>query len=430
MSYEKQNFQNGQRLTAECLNRIEDGIVGLEGSVNKIAGSGGAMLGNKVIQPRSIEFVTRYANLFDKTDSKIQTGIYIKYGAYVTQSGKSYAVTHPIFMDAGVQYRWKHNTSIGGIACAALIDYCNLSIVEGYNTKLVEENGVKYENFTPPVSGYYAVNFKAVTADLATFMVCRADEYPDIYVSFGYEIHAPVPVEYVLGLNDVVQSSATNPLYGKSIALNGDSICASNGGYGKIIADRNAMTYENKAVGGATITAEQYTDSGVARHWISRTIANMDASADYAIVEGGVNDASGGVSAPMGEISDGYNATLDDTTFCGAFESMLKQLLTRFAGKKVGYIAVHKMTSKFRADKPDDGTSYYWAAKKCCEKWGVPFLDLNNTVPPFAYFTEDGNPDLYTLRTTYTQSGDGWHPTEEGFKKYYCDKIEAWMKAL
>lgn len=26
--------------------------------------------------------------------------------------------------------------------------------------------------------------------------------------------------------------------------------------------------------------------------------------------------------------------------------------------------------------------------------------------------------------------GDGWHPNEEGYKKYYCDKIEAWLKTL
>ena len=65
-----------------------------------------------------------------------------------------------------------------------------------------------------------------------------------------------------------------------------------------------------------------------------------------------------------------------------------------------------------------------------CEKWGVPFLDLNVSVPPFAYYKEEIDPALYEIKKTYTNSGDGWHPNEEGYKKYYCDKIEAWLKSL
>ena len=68
-------------------------------------------------------------------------------------------------------------------------------------------------------------------------------------------------------------------------------------------------------------------------------------------------------------------------------------------------------------------------AKKCCEKWGVPFLDLNTTVPPFGYF-KSSDTDLYSSRTTYTDSADGWHPNEEGYKKYYVPKITAWLESL
>lgn len=214
-------------------------------------------------------------------------------------------------------------------------------------------------------------------------------------------------------------SAFANPLYGKKITLNGDSICAGagfTGGYGKIIAERNSMTYENIAHGGATITAETYSGStGNALHWICRTISDMDASADYAIVEGGVNDA--GYVENMGTLSSGYTATLDDTTFYGAFESMLKQLILRFAGKKIGYIAVHKFSDSFTSNVSG---GYYEAAKKCCEKWGVPFCDLNTTVPPLKYLSE--------LSGVYTT--DGSHPNEAGYRKYYCDKIEAWLKSL
>ncbi len=226
----------------------------------------------------------------------------------------------------------------------------------------------------------------------------------------------------------------TNPLYGKKITFNGDSICegvSCDGGYGKIIAERNNMKYQNVAVGGGTITANTLLADGKARHWISRTVYKMNDDADYAIVEGGVNDASlfGDSGAPaLGKISTGYGERLDDSTFIGAFESMLKQLLIRFHGKKIGYIAVHKMTARYSSTYTGED-NFYLAAKKCCEKWGVPFLDLNIQTPAFGQFSED-DPELYALRMKYTNNGDGWHPSEEGYKKYYCDKIEAWLKTI
>lgn len=263
--------------------------------------------------------------------------------------------------------------------------------------------------------------------DKDTFMIINSDTYPNEYIPFGKKHYfIPKSVEvYADGLKD---ETTLSPLKGKVITLNGDSICygaGSTGGYGKIIADKYGMTLQNIARSGGTIAAETYASDGTTpRHWICRTIANMDSNADYAIIEGGVNDAS--VKPPLGTISDGLNATLDDTTFYGAFESMLKQLTLRFAGKKIGYIMVHQMHGDFSATGEDN---YYWAAKKCCEKWGVPFLDLSVACPPFGLIFPS-NTEMYPLREAYTHNADGWHPNEEGYKKYYVPKIEAWLKTL
>lgn len=220
-----------------------------------------------------------------------------------------------------------------------------------------------------------------------------------------------------------------SPLYGKKLTCNGDSICqavGAGGGYPAILGKMYDMKVQNIGISGGTIASG--TKNGSAnRHWICRTIANMDADADYAIVEGGANDA--GLRVPLGAITEGYGGEFDDTTFYGAFESMLKQLMLRFAGKKVGYIAVHQ-TPNFSSTIEE---GYYWAAKKCCEKWGVPFLDLNTTVPPFGLLqlNKTSNPELYNaLCLPYTTNGDGLHPTEEGYKKYYVPKIVEWMKTL
>ena len=228
----------------------------------------------------------------------------------------------------------------------------------------------------------------------------------------------------------ISRMSSDNPLLGKKISLIGDSICAGSnestsylGGYGKIIAERNNMSYENFGKGGSTITAETYSEStGQALGWICRMVDSMSADADYAIVEGGINDAwryLDGRETKIGAITKGYNATLDDTTYYGAFESMLKKLVTKFQGKKIGYIAIPK-TGCGMYDSGQNAPNFYHIALECCAKWGVPVCDLNNIVPSFAY--------LKTLGTTYT--ADGTHPTKEGYEKYYCDVIEAWMKTL
>ena len=258
--------------------------------------------------------------------------------------------------------------------------------------------------------------------------------YSDEYNGFWHPLidkinHSEAEIESLRQTIDV-QSSAANPLYGKVIAFNGDSICearaTNGGGYATIIGTNNNMTVQNLGVSGATV---MYAE-GTGKHCISRTVVDMREDADYIILEGGVNDLYS--DRPLGVLSDGYNKTLDDTTFYGAFENMLKQALIRFPGKKIGYIAVHKMTKYFDSDQTEDNA--YHAAIKCCVKWGIPVLDLNKTVPPFGYLRENEDtvfiPNAYTEDTATAGVGDGWHPNEEGYKKYYVPKIEAWLKTL
>ena len=260
------------------------------------------------------------------------------------------------------------------------------------------------------------------------FMVVKGKDLADFPSEYKRYFDKYTSIQEGIQANDSMLSKMADMscLYKKSITFNGDSICygaGHKGGYGKIIADKNMMVYQNIGISGATIAGNTYSIDGTARHWISRTISNMNENADYAIVEGGVNDASQNV--PLGALSNGYNATLDDTTFYGAFESMLKQLTIRFSGKKIGYILVHQMVEGMMPNKP-----YYNAVIECLEKWCVPYINLAYEVPPFVKFTSDGDAELYAMRQLYTFEGDGCHPTVEGYKKYYVPKIEAWLKTL
>ena len=369
----------------------------------------------------------RSANLFDYTSA--EEGYYFNVHSGEKMADANYAVAYTKLDGAG-NYVTKVDTQHYGTGSGKKLpvfdkDQNYIGSVTGTLDDDTTMKPAATLSFTVDIPGAYYIGITARTTYKYELMLVKGTEYPSAYIPFE-------EYTYIEGLKaEPSADTQTNVLYGKKISLNGDSICAGagfKGGYGKIIAERNRMGYQNIAVGGATIVGNTYASDGTtARHWISRTIANMDTDADFAILEGGVNDASR--NDPLGTLSEGYNAALDDTTFYGAFESMLKQLVTRFAGKKYGYIAVHKMANKFQVEN-DEATSYYWAAKKCCEKWGVPFLDLNTDVPPFAYFNASGDAALYALRTTYTHNGDGWHPNEAGYKKYYCDKIEAWLKTL
>ena len=209
--------------------------------------------------------------------------------------------------------------------------------------------------------------------------------------------------------------TASNPLKGKIATFTGDSICQGAGyagGYAKIIGEDYDMTVENIGVSDGTVVNWQN------KFCISESIADMRSDADFVILEGGGNDADWGPQyIPVGTLSSGYNATLDTTTFAGAFETMLKSAINKFSNAKIGYIFVHKCVANF--DAPNG--AYHSMAISALEKWGIPYLDLNVMIPPLGYIDD--------LKNTYTR-GDGIHPNELGYRTFYAPKIAAFMKAM
>ena len=212
-------------------------------------------------------------------------------------------------------------------------------------------------------------------------------------------------------------ADSTNPLSGKIATFTGDSICAGAGylgGYARIIGLENDMIVENVGVSDGTVV------KWMNKFCISESIADMRSDADYVILEGGGNDSEWGTQfIPLGKITDGYTATLDMNTFAGAFETMLKSAIEKYPTAKIGYIFIHKCVENFDSRTTE---SYYNVAKAACEKWGIPYCDLNTETPPLGYIDE--------LKTEYTMNGDGIHPNEQGYKLFYVPKITAWMKTL
>ena len=224
--------------------------------------------------------------------------------------------------------------------------------------------------------------------------------------------------EHTIKVDHVVEgsgggSSSTNPLYGKIAAFTGDSLCYGanyTGGYAKIIGEENGMTIQNIGVSEGTIVS--YSD----RFCISESIDELRSDADYVILEGGINDAWYGPEIiPLGTLSSGYNATLDKTTFAGAFEYMLKTAIARFTTAKIGYIFPHRVRDEFSAPSG----AYYLMAKSALEKWGIPYFDGSTLIPPLGYIDD--------LSSYVDLSG---HPNEAGYRTFYVPKIVAFMQTM
>ena len=214
-----------------------------------------------------------------------------------------------------------------------------------------------------------------------------------------------------------------NPLYGKKIAFDGDSICAPNstndpqGGWAGRTASNNRMVYKNYGVGGATIT-HGTQNSGVDRHWIVDSLDTIHTempNLDYYIFEGGTNDAD--LNVTLGTVSaTDFTGEYDTETFCGAFETILYNAQTYFPNAKIGYIVAMKMgtSSSVQAAR----YAYFTKAMEICTKWGVPYLNLWDTCRM--------NPNLDSGNVKYV---DGQHPTPAGYELMQ-NQIETWIASL
>ncbi len=199
--------------------------------------------------------------------------------------------------------------------------------------------------------------------------------------------------------------------------------------YGRIRYAKREWTSKHQYVY-TEITQSEWngTDSlYIFRRSIPERVQYFDSDCDYIIMEGGINDVLGGLY--LGEVTEGFASELDTHTVLGGTEQMCRNLLARFAGKKLGFILIHKVLQlPFTPPSNADGTQklYFDKIKEVLNKYSIPVLDLYN---------ESGlNTGIdsflkYTLATT-NPNGDGIHPNEEGYRKFYVQKIEAWLKSL
>ena len=268
-----------------------------------------------------------------------------------------------------------------------------------------------------PKTAYY-IRIVGSVNKIDEVMLTPDETLPSSYIDYNnYSIN----ITDTKFINDIINktykkiNNYNNILIGKSALYFGDSICYGEGyrgGYAKLISENNNMTYINKGVSGATITRRD----GIS--CILDTVLNSNDTADYIILEGGTNDAGG--FQEFGEITTGYTAALNETTFCGAVESLLKNSLIKWHDKKICFILT---TNTYR--RPDQ-KHYFDTIKQICEKWSVPYLDL--------YTKGRLNTNIEIMKNTYTSdwqgTPDGLHPNEQGYKLFYVDQITEFLKTI
>ena len=233
---------------------------------------------------------------------------------------------------------------------------------------------------------------------------------------------------------------------GKTIIWNGDSICAGRkdtGAWADRIAENNNMPYKNYGVGGGVIVEGLNYNSGEPRHSVSETLELMYQEypdANFIILEGGTNDADllGNAIVPGEENKLGtvdpndFGGAYDESTFCGALESVFYRAKTLWEGKKIGYIVAQKMGDKNKGGAFYNRRAYFDKAIEICEKWDIPYLDLWNTCE-----LDPSDPAMYDSTKTFEQNLqantgyylDGQHLTAKGYD-LTAALIEAWLKTL
>lgn len=258
--------------------------------------------------------------------------------------------------------------------------------------------------------------------------ITTAENYEYEFVATGdcFCVISDTPPSYSGVLYEKIHEDApTTRLAGKTIAYNGDSITQSrtdtalvtyNGGaYPKLIADNTNSTYINFAKGGATLA---YKSGG---YRICRDIDNMNGDYDAIVFSGGINDYWQNI--PLGTYNKtDYTGAIDDTTVCGALESIFRQAINKWCGKPIMFVITHKIYGTAYTQNTAGYTfeGLHDAIVGICDKYSIPYYDC---------YKEGGlNSYMSIMNTTYMTAGasgqpDYTHPNEAAYKRYYVPQV-------
>ena len=214
-----------------------------------------------------------------------------------------------------------------------------------------------------------------------------------------------------------IGAGTNTPLTGKKIVYDGDSICAAEFGYPKLIADKTACIYDNQAVGGARLCAASD------RHSVVNNLGNLPTDGDIYCFQGGINDWWG--NTPLGTYTQGdYTGEVDPATIYGAMETICRYALTNFFGRAICFVITHKVQNAAYSQNTAGHT--FWDYRKAmidvCEKYSIPYYDA---------FTKSGLNGWNTAQKAgLFVDSDGTHPTEAAYEAYYVPQLISLFESI
>ena len=287
-------------------------------------------------------------------------------------------------------------------------------------SKLVEED------FFP---NSYVIYSYTAPANVSYIRLANPAKYNDVYTVSNTYFGADIFLEYwgegnTLDLFEKMNSMGyidyqKEVFTGKRALFLGDSICAANCESGKSyrgwagrIASSTGMNCVNKGNSGASISTARGVNRVIKFYEKTKGYAY-----DFIIMHGGVNDAW--ESAPVGKMSDSFDPkSFNTATFAGGLEELFYNVTKDYPDAKLGYI-FNFATPSFNTGRIANMTEYYNVAKKICEKWGIPYLNMYEDKEFSALLNVTSNANL----------SDYLHPNTAGYDIIY-KYIMYWMETL
>lgn len=183
------------------------------------------------------------------------------------------------------------------------------------------------------------------------------------------------------------------------------------------IGKRNNMEVINLAKCGGTITFMPEIGSNGNERSLSTIYKQVPLDADYVTIYIGINDSY--KKAQIGDVKSD-----DSTNFCGAWNTVLRHLITNLPYAKIGIIITNGCASQAYPD----------AVRRMARRWGIPYLDLEEDYSVPVMNAVRGRSEMCSearqLRTkAFSVSESNGHPNIQAHK-YLSTVVEHFMRSL
>lgn len=400
MSYTPTVWETGNVVTAQKLNKLENGLATVASDADDLKSQFNSVA--------TVEQTTVPGSVNVYNPANTTAGYYLN-NSGVPQAGSGYGYSEKIQCAPGDVVRFYVISSLNTFPGNLYYADESIGSVKGASDFYSPGTTGGVASFTVPVNvTHFSINLRTGYND--EFIITINNAYPESYVPYA----PPVSV-FIKKINEDTEIPA-NYLFGKKWAACGDSITYGSAAdvdaqgnrktYAYYVAKRNNMSLTVDAVAGSTLANVENKDGfSVSRY------QNLPADLDYITIFFGINDS--GSDVPIGDISDATNET-----FYGAWNVVLQYLIEHYPTTKIGIVVNYGGSESYRN-----------ATRAICTKYGiVPFDIMGSNLPLFAGRESGVNSAISNARKA-TFLADGTHPNNAGYV-YMSTYFEQYLRSL